>query len=73
MRALREAEVPVLILHGTDDRLVPVSNSRRLAQQLGPLATLVELPGCGHCPHEEYPERVAEEVSAFLKARLVLE
>ena len=73
VRALREAEVPVLILHGTDDRLVPVSNSRRLAQQLGPLATLVELPGCGHCPHEEYPERVAEEVSAFLKARLVLE
>jgi pimeloyl-ACP methyl ester carboxylesterase len=73
VRALREAEVPVLIVHGTDDRLVPLSNSRRLAQQLGPLATLVELPGCGHCPQEEDPERVAEEVSAFLKARQVLE
>ncbi len=73
VRALREAQMPVLIVHGTDDRIVPLRNSRRLAQLLGPSAALVELAGCGHCPQEECPERVAEEVRAFLRAQGVTE
>jgi pimeloyl-ACP methyl ester carboxylesterase len=64
--ALLDLRVPVLILHGTNDRIVPLSNSRRLKARLGDLATLLEVPHCGHCPQEETPEVVCEAVSRFI-------
>jgi pimeloyl-ACP methyl ester carboxylesterase len=57
----------VLIVHGADDALVPPGNSRRLARLL-PGAQLLELPSCGHCPHEELPEEFARAVAAFVAA-----
>ena len=59
------AELPILLVHGGRDRLVPPANSRALARALG--AELLELPDCGHCPHEERPEAVAEAISAFAR------
>ncbi len=38
--------LPILLVHGTDDGIVPASHSRRL-RELAPSSTLVELPG-GH-------------------------
>lgn len=64
---VREHNIPVLLLHGAEDILVPLSNSRALAPMV-PGAQLVVLPQCGHMPQEELPERVTEEVVAFLKA-----
>lgn len=61
-----EAGIPVLIIHGADDTLVPLSNSKALASTV-PGAQLVVLPGCGHTPQEETPDRVTEHVCAFLK------
>lgn len=55
----------VLIVHGDRDRLVPLSNSRRLAETL-PGSRLVVFEGCGHCPQEEEGERFAEVVGAWL-------
>ena len=52
--------------HGMQDRLIPVSNSRRLAAAF-PSATLVEFEDCGHCPQEEQPERLAATICAFLQ------
>lgn len=43
----------VLVVHGKQDRLVPLSNSRRLAKAVG--ARCVEIDGCGHVPMEEAP------------------
>ena len=54
-----------MIIHGEHDRLVPLKNSLRLAQQL-PYIRLVVLPECGHSPQEELPERFVAEVSDFL-------
>lgn len=42
--------IRVLIVHGSDDILVPAANSRRLASLL-PGARLVEFKRCGHMPH----------------------
>ena len=56
----------VMIIHGEHDRLVPVKNSLRLAQQL-PYIRLVVLPECGHSPQEECPERFVSEVRNFLE------
>jgi fermentation-respiration switch protein FrsA (DUF1100 family) len=40
--------VPVLILHGTDDRTVPFAMGKRLANAFGDEARLVPLPAMGH-------------------------
>ncbi|MGZ4430508.1 MAG: alpha/beta hydrolase family protein [Gaiellales bacterium] len=40
--------VPVLLLHGADDRTVPVGPSRALAAARPDLVTLVEVAGAGH-------------------------
>jgi 3-oxoadipate enol-lactonase len=62
---LAEVACPVLILHGTEDRLVPVENARRLAAAiLG--ARLVLLEGAGHVYHSEQPEAADSAVLAFL-------
>lgn len=39
--------VPALVMHGSDDHLIPVEHGRRLAKLL-PSATYVEIPGWGH-------------------------
>ena len=70
--ALVETEMPILLIHGSEDKVVPLGNSRRLAQLLGRRATLVELEGAGHCPQEEVADRVAEEIDRFLSARGLL-
>jgi pimeloyl-ACP methyl ester carboxylesterase len=53
-RRLAELRVPVLVITGDDDRIVPTAQSIRLAGEI-PGAKLAVLPGCGHVPHEECP------------------
>eukprot|EP00166_Cyanidium_caldarium_P004688 ctg_510.g306 len=64
--ALRQSGVPVLIVHGDQDRLVPLSNSERLARMLG--CRLAVIRDCGHVPHEERPEEFMQAVLPFLDA-----
>jgi pimeloyl-ACP methyl ester carboxylesterase len=45
--ALVRVNRPVLMLHGTEDRLIEVSHARRL-KTLRPQTTLVEIAGAGH-------------------------
>lgn len=59
--------VQVLIMHGQNDVLLPVTNSRRLAALI-PHAHLVVFPDCGHSPQEEVPHSVASAVQQFLEA-----
>lgn len=62
---LGEIRVPVLVLHGTEDRLVAVENAQRLAQGI-PGARLVLLDGAGHVYHSEQPEAADDAVLSFL-------
>lgn len=64
---LDDLDIPVLILTGDDDRVVPTAETLRLAS-LMPEAELVVLPHCGHLPQEECPEAFLEAVGAFLKS-----
>lgn len=61
--AINEWGLRVLVVHGEQDRLVPLSNSELLASFLG--AELVVLP-CGHIPHEQALEAFARAVADFL-------
>ncbi|GAB3587757.1 alpha/beta hydrolase family protein [Calidifontibacter terrae] len=45
---LGQARCPVLLIHGTDDIDVPISQSRHYAATHD--ATLIEVPGCDHWP-----------------------
>lgn len=60
--------VPTLVVSGAEDRIVPLSQSQQLAQEI-PGASLTVLPRCGHVPQEECPLAFMEAVSAWL-ARL---
>ncbi|KAG2437581.1 hypothetical protein HYH02_011221 [Chlamydomonas schloesseri] len=58
--------LPVLLVHGLYDKLVPASNSQRLARMLPPgCCELVLLDRCGHMPQEEMPELFVDLVAEF--------
>lgn len=61
-----EFNLPVLIITGDDDRIVPTEQSLRLAEEI-PGAKLAVIPQCGHVPHEECPEVVMQAITEFLK------
>lgn len=62
---LGEVDVPVLVLSGDADEVVPAELSRRVAEAL-PSARFAQLEGCGHRPQEECPEAVAREIRSWL-------
>ncbi len=62
---LGELSVPTLILHGDQDRVVPVENGHLLAQRI-PGSRLLLLPGGGHLVFIEQAERFNQMVLAFL-------
>ncbi len=57
--------VPALVAVGTLDRVTPPHGARWLADAL-PAGRLLSLPGVGHFPHLEAPERVAAAVVEHL-------
>ena len=62
---LPQLDVPTLVIHGTEDRMLAVDNGRMVAR-LVPGARLVELDGAGHLFWWEQPERVVELLDEFL-------
>ena len=46
--ARRLPKIPIWIFHGSDDPIVPVSDSREMARALGPRAAYTEFPHAGH-------------------------
>jgi pimeloyl-ACP methyl ester carboxylesterase len=65
IKALNASKARVLIVHGSEDFIVPVSNSENLAKMI-PKAQLVVMPGVGHLPHEEDPRAFLEAVTKFV-------
>lgn len=58
--------MPVLVVTGDDDRIVPTDDSLRLAGDI-PGAELTVFEGCGHVPQEECPGAFMEAVGAFIR------
>ena len=61
---LPRLSVPLLLLHGAADPMVPPSVSHEVAGRVAG-ARDVLLPGLGHLAHEEAPTAVAAEIAAF--------
>ncbi|MGY1823774.1 alpha/beta fold hydrolase [Geodermatophilus sp. SYSU D00079] len=66
-RAMADVDVPVLLVHGDRDRLVPVSAARDAARR-HPDWTYVELADVGHVPQLQCPERLAGHLLDWLPA-----
>jgi pimeloyl-ACP methyl ester carboxylesterase len=64
---LNEFRLPVLVITGDDDRIVPTADSIRLAAEL-PTAELMVIENCGHVPHEECPDEFMSAFSNFIQA-----
>ncbi len=62
---LNDLTVPVLVISGDDDRIIPTEDSRLLASLI-PGAELIILPACGHVPQEECPDDFLEAVLPFI-------
>jgi 3-oxoadipate enol-lactonase len=62
---LGEIELPTLVIHGTEDQMIPVSNGHMIAQLI-PGAPLEILDGVGHMFFLERPERSAELLRAHV-------
>ena len=65
---LKKIDVPVLIMHGDDDQLVPIANSAQLAIKLVRKGTLKIYPGLPHGMAATHPELINADLLAFFKA-----
>lgn len=63
---LGDLKLPVLVIWGLEDRILPVAHASRLLRCL-PQARLHLLPGVGHNPQEEAPDAVNKIIIAFFK------
>jgi pimeloyl-ACP methyl ester carboxylesterase len=63
---LPEISNPTLILHGTEDRLIPAANAEMLAERI-PVARLALLEGAGHNYHSERADEADAIVLEFLR------
>jgi pimeloyl-ACP methyl ester carboxylesterase len=62
---LEELDLPVLVVTGEDDQVVPTEESVQAAEDI-PGAQLAVFPDCGHVPNEECPEAFLDAVEPFL-------
>ncbi|MHB2023085.1 MAG: alpha/beta fold hydrolase, partial [Mycobacteriales bacterium] len=64
-RAIRASGLPTLVLWGERDSVISPAYGQRLAAE-SPRGVWVPVPDAGHLLPAQRPERVAEEISAFL-------
>lgn len=62
---LGELQMPVLVMHGSADALVPLSVSERFNDNIS-TSELAVVEGAGHMPMIEQPQATAEVVASFL-------
>src|SRR5690242_5736842 len=64
---LKKIEVPVLVMHGDDDQIVPYADSAPLSAKLLKKGTLKVYPGLPHGLCTTHPEQANSDLLAFFK------
>ncbi|WP_309740593.1 MULTISPECIES: alpha/beta fold hydrolase [unclassified Chamaesiphon] len=64
---LPHMNIPMLLLWGREDRMIPLGTAGILLK-LNPLLELVNLDAAGHCAHDEVPDVVNQEIRSWLDA-----
>jgi pimeloyl-ACP methyl ester carboxylesterase len=66
---LPEISVPTLVVHGSDDQLIPLAEARRMAERI-PGAHFGVIPGAGHLAPMEQAVNTGRVIREFLEALL---
>jgi non-heme chloroperoxidase len=64
---LREIDIPVLLLHGDDDQIVPIDDSAKKSAKLLKKSTLKVIPGAPHGMCTTLADQINNELLAFVK------
>ena len=65
-RAYLTEAMPMCVIWGEEDRVIPVSHATR-ASALAPKAHIDVIPNAGHFPHKDHPERFAKVLGDFVR------
>jgi non-heme chloroperoxidase len=68
---LKAIEVPVLLLHGEDDQIVPIDDSARIGIKLLKNGTLKTYPGLPHGMATTHPDVINADLLAFIRGEPV--
>lgn len=68
---LKKFDIPVLVIHGDDDQIVPMSTSANRVPKLVKDATLKIFPGGGHGLPISHKEQVNAALLAFIETRVL--
>lgn len=66
-RAYLTEEMPMSVVWGRDDRVIPVSHANNAAR-MAPKARVEVIPNAGHFPHKDHPQRFAKIVHEFIRS-----
>lgn len=64
---LRKIDIPLLVMHGDDDQIVPIANSALLSSNLAPRATLKVYPDLPHGMATTHPQIINQDLLAFIR------
>jgi len=65
-RAYLTDAMPMCVIWGDQDRVIPVSHADRAAE-LAPKARVEIIPNAGHFPHKDHPERFVKILNDFVR------
>jgi pimeloyl-ACP methyl ester carboxylesterase len=66
-RAYLTEAMPMAVIWGRDDRVIPVRHASNAAA-LAPNARVEVIPNAGHFPHKDHPQRFAKVVHEFIRS-----
>jgi pimeloyl-ACP methyl ester carboxylesterase len=66
-RAYLTRAMPMCVIWGTDDDVIPVRHAGNAAE-LAPAATVEVIADAGHFPHKDHPQRFVKIVNDFVRA-----
>ncbi len=65
-RAYLTEEMPMAVVWGRDDKVIPVRHASNAAA-LAPKARIEVIPNAGHFPHKDHPQRFAKILHDFIR------
>ncbi|GAB7007871.1 alpha/beta fold hydrolase [Nocardioides sp. AN3] len=66
-RAYLTAAMPLCVVWGADDRVLPASHAE-IVREIAPSAQVTVMEDCGHFPHKDHPEAFAELLDQFIRS-----
>jgi len=65
---LTTVKIPTLVIHGSDDKIVPISDDGRKKAQAIPFAKLIEYPGAPHGLFATHKAQLTQDLLSFIQS-----